>query len=143
MPGPLTLAEQGAFFVNGRVAELPQTSRLPLRLADGFDLAGGGQFVVDQMYVQYQVAAEVKEPPLVLVYGGGHTGHCWDTTPDGREGSTEVCDRILIMSEGRISLTLDPTEVEARTNEIESAYLGGGGLTAITADDQGPAASSQ
>jgi pimeloyl-ACP methyl ester carboxylesterase len=38
------------------------------------------------MYVQYQIPANPRQYPLILVHGGGGTGRVWETTPDGREG---------------------------------------------------------
>jgi pimeloyl-ACP methyl ester carboxylesterase len=38
------------------------------------------------MYVQYQIPADVRGLPIVLVHGGGGSGRVWETTPDGREG---------------------------------------------------------
>src|SRR5215210_5522209 len=38
------------------------------------------------------IAASAKVPdklPVVMVHGGGHTGHCYLSTPDGREGWAE------------------------------------------------------
>lgn len=38
------------------------------------------------IYVDRLGAAEAGRPPIVLVHGGGHTGACYLTTPDGRPG---------------------------------------------------------
>jgi len=41
----------------------------------------------DRMYVQYHVPARVRHPePLIMIPGGAHTGACYESTPDGREG---------------------------------------------------------
>jgi len=49
----------------------------------------GTDFIVNgrQMYVEYQVPAQVRHPyPIVLVHGGGGQGLDWMGTPDGRRG---------------------------------------------------------
>jgi pimeloyl-ACP methyl ester carboxylesterase len=76
------LAKQGFFFVNGRYFTDP-----------GAELTGpgatgnGGQRMVGQMYVEYQIPKDVKHPyPLVMIHGGSQTGVNFKGTPDGREG---------------------------------------------------------
>jgi len=79
--GPLTLADEGMFFVGGR----PAVSSHP-----GMSPAGPvkpGTVIVDQMYVHYRIPANrTSAVPIVLVHGGGLTGASYETTPDGREG---------------------------------------------------------
>ena len=79
--GPLTLEDEGSFFVNGRSvkSEYPGASA-----ATG--PAAPGNIMVNQMYVHYRIPAAVKGVPLVLVHGSNHTGMTYETTPDGREG---------------------------------------------------------
>ena len=51
------------------------------------ELAKGAVVNGKQMYVEYQVPAQVKHPyPIVLVHGGGGQGLDWMGTPDGRPG---------------------------------------------------------
>ena len=85
---PLSIARQGAFYVHGRTMLADRLSATPMPVAPGLDLGTGGHHVVDQMYVSYQIPAArgATLPSLVMVHGGSHSGHCWDTTPDGREG---------------------------------------------------------
>lgn len=46
-----------------------------------------GHFAVEHAYVQYFVPEDRRPgPPILLVHGGGMSGSCWDTTPDGRAG---------------------------------------------------------
>ncbi|HEU0202003.1 MAG TPA: lysophospholipase [Burkholderiaceae bacterium] len=79
--GPLNLADEGMFFVNGQTI----VSRYP-----GVSPAGAvkpGAVVVNQMYVHYRIPAKrASSTPIVLVHGGGLTGMSYETTPDGREG---------------------------------------------------------
>lgn len=82
-PGKLTIEQQGSFFVGGRKVQAPGSYDPTLSPA-GSD--GGQAFWVDQMYVQYQIPANARKLPLILVHGGSGTGRVWETTPDGREG---------------------------------------------------------
>ena len=69
---PLTLAEQGNFFVNGHYVVADST---------------GAHIMWRQMYVSYKIPAHVtRRYPIVLIHGGGLTGAGFDATPDGREG---------------------------------------------------------
>ncbi len=79
----ITLAEQGSFFVGGRVV---QGKGVYDPAKDTGNTNEGNAFWADQMYVQYQIPANPRKYPLVLVHGGGGTGRVWETTPDGREG---------------------------------------------------------
>jgi hypothetical protein len=79
----ITLAEQGSFFVGGRIL---QGNGIYDPAKDTGNTNEGNTFWTDQMYVQYQIPANPRKYPLVLVHGGGGTGRVWETTPDGREG---------------------------------------------------------
>jgi pimeloyl-ACP methyl ester carboxylesterase len=79
----IALAEQGSFFVGGRKLQAPGTYD-PTKSPAGTD--EGQTFWVEQMYVQYQIPANARKYPLILVHGGSGTGRVWETTPDGREG---------------------------------------------------------
>ena len=80
-PGPLAIAEQGDFYVGGRIVTVPATS------SSGENDPNPGQVTVDQMYVQYQVPVDrLFALPVVMVHGSWHTGKTYGTTPDGREG---------------------------------------------------------
>jgi len=71
---PLTLAEQGNFFVNGHYVHLASDTT-------------GGHIMWRQMYVTYKIPAHVTRPyPIVIIHGGGLTGNGYEATPDGREG---------------------------------------------------------
>jgi pimeloyl-ACP methyl ester carboxylesterase len=79
--GPLTLEDEGAFFVGGKTI----TSNHP-----GASLVTGpaapGRITVNQMYVHYRIPAAKHGVPVVMVHGSNHTGMTFETTPDGREG---------------------------------------------------------
>jgi pimeloyl-ACP methyl ester carboxylesterase len=78
------IARQGFFFVNGQYFTDTGSVDLPgMPAASG----PGGDRMDNQMYVEYQVPANVRHPyPLVLIHGGSQTGVNFKGTPDGREG---------------------------------------------------------
>jgi pimeloyl-ACP methyl ester carboxylesterase len=45
-----------------------------------------GTYAIDHAYVNYLIPAGADRPPILFVHGGGMTGTCWETTPDGRPG---------------------------------------------------------
>lgn len=70
-PPAIELAKQGYFFVGGHYV----------------DAEGGGHYMSDQMYVQFQIPLHQTHPyPIVMFSGGGQSGLNYDGTPDGREG---------------------------------------------------------
>jgi pimeloyl-ACP methyl ester carboxylesterase len=87
---PVTLAAWRSFHVGGRaVVVAGQPAQEVLFTPGGAPtvLDPNGTYLVGGMY------AQVMEPlpkrgavPLMLWHGGGLTGACWETTPDGREG---------------------------------------------------------
>jgi pimeloyl-ACP methyl ester carboxylesterase len=81
--GSISIAKQGSFFVGGRMLAAPGTYD-PTQGTASTD--PGQNFWIDQMYVQYQIPANARKYPLILVHGGSGTGRVWETTPDGREG---------------------------------------------------------
>jgi hypothetical protein len=78
--GPLTIKEQGSFFVGGEHKTIggpnpPATS---------------GEITVNQMYVQYQIPMKGNQHvPVVMVHGCCLSSKTWETTPDGRIGWSE------------------------------------------------------
>ena len=81
--GPLTIQEQGSFFIGGRDIHSDDLSTLPA-------YAASGTITVDQMYVHFQVpAGGAAATPVVLIHGCCLTGMTWETTPDGRMGWAE------------------------------------------------------
>src|SRR5439155_1322802 len=67
--GPLTLEDEGAFFVGGKTV----TSNFP-----GASLLTGpsapGRITVNQMYVHYRIPSGKHGAPFVMVHGANHTG---------------------------------------------------------------------
>lgn len=87
---PLRLESISSRFVGGRtvtltdqpVRDVTLSSSLPQYRHDGNDT-----YYIEQAYVQCYVPAErTRDRPALLVHGGGLTGACWETTPDGRPG---------------------------------------------------------
>ena len=81
--GPLTIKEQGSFFVGGehRTITTPASGVLP---------AQTGEITVNQMYVQYQIPLNgAQHVPVVFVHGCCLSSKTWETTPDGRMGWSE------------------------------------------------------
>ncbi|MCW5690578.1 MAG: esterase [Pseudolabrys sp.] len=87
---PIVLRGMGSFHVGGRIAEVSgKETRTITRVPGGppskYD--PNGQFMVEQMYVQYFLPQNRKSKlPLLMWHGGGLTGVSFETTPDGREG---------------------------------------------------------
>ena len=85
--GPITIKDQGSFFVGGRQVQAAGTFDATAAPNPG---TAGQSYWVDQMYVQYQVPVNARKLPLILVHGGSGTGRVWETTPDGREGYQSI-----------------------------------------------------
>ncbi|MFL6799693.1 MAG: esterase [Xanthobacteraceae bacterium] len=86
----IVLRGMGSFHVGGRVAEVTgKPVREIVRTPGGpsSKLDPNGQFMVEQMYVQYFLPRHrTGRYPLLMWHGGGLTGVTYETTPDGREG---------------------------------------------------------
>src|SRR5947209_20620945 len=86
----IVLRGMGSFHVGGRVVEVSgKPVREIVRQPGGplTKLDPNGQYMVEQMYVQYVLPQQRRgKLPLLMWHGGGLTGVTYETTPDGREG---------------------------------------------------------
>jgi hypothetical protein len=88
--GPLTIEDQGSFFIGG-VPKITDHAVVPPPPAPGAPApppATPQQITIGQMYVQFQIPAKKYNAgwPVIMVHGSSHTGACLEATPDGREG---------------------------------------------------------
>src|SRR5947209_19170352 len=86
----IVLRGMGSFHIGGRIAEVSgKPVREIVRQPGGplTKLDPNGQYMVEQMYVQYVLPQQRRgKLPLLMWHGGGLTGVTYETTPDGREG---------------------------------------------------------
>jgi len=116
--GPLTIKEQGSFFVGGdtKTVSEPPAGVIP---------AQSGEITVNQMYVQYQIPMKGdRHVPIVFVHGCCLSSKTWETTPDGRMGWSEYLvrkDRSVYLADqvSRARSGFDPTAF----NEVHSGTL--------------------
>src|SRR4029078_1034890 len=83
LAAPLTIKEQGSFFVGGekKTVASPAVGPIP---------AQSGEITVNQMYGQYQIPMKGDiHAPVVMVHGCCLSSKTWETTPDGRMGWSE------------------------------------------------------
>lgn len=83
------LKDFGSYSVGGRILEVTEGQPRKVRFTRSaeYTLDPRGHFAVEQAYVQYFIPEDRRPgPPVLLVHGGGKTGACWETTPDGRPG---------------------------------------------------------
>src|ERR1700752_3964408 len=86
----IVLRGMGSFHVGGRIAEVSGKEVRQIQRQPGgpmTKLAPHGQYMVEQMYVQYFLPKVRKgSVPLLMWHGGGLTGVTYESTPDGRDG---------------------------------------------------------
>ncbi|MBF8300451.1 MAG: hypothetical protein HW394_821 [Acidobacteria bacterium] len=92
LTAPLTIEDQGSFFIGG-VQKVTNHATVPPPPAPGATPAPAPaavphQITIGQMYVQFQIPARKYGAgwPVIMVHGSTHTGACLESTPDGREG---------------------------------------------------------
>lgn len=80
----------GGIHVGGRAVTLEGLPTRTVQLTNAgapSQIDPNGAHWVEALYAQYFVPDPQRhELPLLLWHGGGLTGACWETTPDGREG---------------------------------------------------------
>ena len=110
--GPLTIKEQGSFFVGGEQRSISEP-------AAGVVPAQSGEITVNQMYVQYQIPLKgARHVPVVFVHGCCLSSKTWETTPDGRMGWSEYFvrkDRSVYLADqvSRARSGFDPSSFNA------------------------------
>jgi pimeloyl-ACP methyl ester carboxylesterase len=78
---PLVISRQGSYFVGGESKLF-----LPSTLGDPI----GGEFTINQIYVQFQIPPDgAQHVPVAMVHGCCLSSKSWETTPDGRIGWNE------------------------------------------------------
>lgn len=88
-PPPMRIAAMGSFFAGGRMVTVEgQPPRLIEMSRDvpAYRFDPNGSYALDHAYVSYVLPADTGRLPIVFVHGGGMTGACWESTPDGRPG---------------------------------------------------------
>src|SRR6185369_8773655 len=123
LAAPLTIKEQGSFFVGGekKTVSSPAVGPIP---------AQSGDITVNQMYVQYQVPMKGSQHvPVVMVHGCCLSSKTWETTPDGRMGWSEYFvrrDRSVYLADqvSRARSGFDPTGfLEVRQGKTQPAQM--------------------
>jgi pimeloyl-ACP methyl ester carboxylesterase len=86
----IVLRGMGSFHIGGRIAEVSGKEVKMFQRQPGgpmTKLDPNGQYMVEQMYVQYFLPKQKKgKYPLLMWHGGFLTGATYESTPDGREG---------------------------------------------------------
>lgn len=85
--GPLVIADQGIFSAGG----ITLTSEGTFNPEDHWEETGAGQTShVDHANVLYQIPEDETGLPMVFLHGYGQSRMGWMTTPDGREGWSDM-----------------------------------------------------
>lgn len=86
----IELRDMHSAFVGGRIVRLeglPMRELPTIRGAPPRRIDPNGAYAVGQLYLQSFLLARPDAPwPVQLWHGGGLSGVCWETTPDGRPG---------------------------------------------------------
>lgn len=82
----LSIAEQGIFSAGGSVIESDGT----FDVSNYYTSREGSTSHVDHANVFYQIPANDAELPMVFLHGYGQSRMAWMTTPDGREGWSDM-----------------------------------------------------
>src|SRR6476619_6279134 len=86
----IVLRGMGSFHVGGRIAEVSGKPVTEIQRVPGGPMSKldrNGQFMAEQMYVQYFLPKNrTGKYPLLMWHGAGLTGVTYESTPDGRDG---------------------------------------------------------
>ena len=86
----MSLASWGNFHVGGQLVEISGKPTREVVFSPGgvpAKIDPNGTYMTGGMYAQYMIPSRQRgAAPLLMWHGGGLTGVCWETTPDGREG---------------------------------------------------------
>jgi len=121
---PMQVSEIGSFHIGGKLVEISGKPVKEVVFSPGSAPAKidpNGNYLVEQMYVQYFIPQKVQHRlPILLWHGGGLTGVTYETTPDGRDGwmqyfiskgwKTYVSDAVERGRSGWASPDIWPTE---------------------------------
>ncbi|MFC3229901.1 esterase [Marinibaculum pumilum] len=105
---PLALRDMGSFFAGGREVTVADRPTARLYISDtlpDFRHDPNGRYAIEACYVQYFLPVAASGDPVLLLHGGGFSGACWETTPDGRPGWLELLLRL-----GRAVYVIDSVE---------------------------------
>ena len=82
----LNIKKQGMFSAGGTVL----TSEGTFDVSDYYNSRAGSTLHVDHANVLYQIPENDKKLPMVFLHGYGQSRMGWMTTPDGREGWSDI-----------------------------------------------------
>lgn len=87
--GPLIIAEQGMFYAGGTVTNPIPGNYDETKNWQDFTRTGNTMHV-DHANVFYQILENDNGNPIVFLHGAGQSRMGWMTTPDGREGWSDI-----------------------------------------------------
>ena len=131
LTAPLTIEDQGSFFVGG-VPKITIHAAPPAPGAPSSAAAVPHQITIGQMYVQFQIPAKKYAGwPVIMVHGSTHTAACLESTPDGREGWYPYFVRkgvpsYIVDQSGRGRSGFDESVIHEGEARIESGDVKGG-----------------
>ncbi len=108
---PLHIAKQGIFSAGGVTITSPGT----FDPYDQWEATGKGQTAhVDHANVFYQIPQKANKAPIVFLHGYGQSRMGWMTTPDGREGWSDM----FLRNNHSVFLVDEPRRGEAGATSV-------------------------